>query len=504
MRELWQLRAAALLVVVVVAAAAVPVRAQQSGGLGGANVSAQSAGYGDVDPSSTHAGNIGFLADEGIFVDTECDTGFCPRDALERWVMAVWLVRILDGRDPSRRQTRFADVDADSWWAAHTERLAELGVTLGCVTEPARFCPDDTVTRAQMASFLVRAFELSEAQSAGFSDVPAGSAHRSSIDALTAAGVTVGCDTNPRQYCPGQRVTRAQMASFVQRSIETTTTRLLTVGLARFAGWLDRVNAYRAASGLSEVVETPEWSDGIRKHLEYLKHTPSSLRTGAYANAHYENPESPYYTKEGAAAGLSSNLGHRRTTDAGSIDRWMTTPFHAIGILRPSLRSVAFGSIDSGGLSTGLDVIRGLERSSLGSTERQVILFPGPDSSVHLTNAGGELPNPLESCPGYRYGTAGLPLIIMLPDRPEPSATAQLVGPGDTRYSTDDGSLCRVDEHTYISTNTVYGPTGLSILGGNNAVFLIAKRRLTPGRWHVTYSSTETGEQITWSFSIRA
>ena len=300
MRELWQLRAAALLVVVVVAAAAVPVRAQQSGGLGGANVSAQSAGYGDVDPSSTHAGNIGFLADEGIFVDTECDTGFCPRDALERWVMAVWLVRILDGRDPSRRQTRFADVDADSWWAAHTERLAELGVTLGCVTEPARFCPDDTVTRAQMASFLVRAFELSEAQSAGFSDVPAGSAHRSSIDALTAAGVTVGCDTNPRQYCPGQRVTRAQMASFVQRSIETTTTRLLTVGLARFAGWLDRVNAYRAASGLSEVVETPEWSDGIRKHLEYLKHTPSSLRTGAYANAHYENPESPYYTKEGA------------------------------------------------------------------------------------------------------------------------------------------------------------------------------------------------------------
>ena len=71
--------------------------------------------------------------------------------------MAVWLVRVLDGTDPVLSDTRFADVDSDEWWAPYVERLAELGVTAGCATGPARYCPHDSVTRAQMATFLTRA-----------------------------------------------------------------------------------------------------------------------------------------------------------------------------------------------------------------------------------------------------------------------------------------------------------------------------------------------------------
>ena len=167
-----------------------------------------------------HAPAIAALSARGVFEGTECDQGqFCPSDDLQRWVMAVWLVRILDGADPNAvSTTRFSDVDSDEWWATYVERLAELEVTVGCTTEPLRYCPDQPVSRAQMATFLTRAFDLAAAEPAGFTDTE-GSTHAASIDALAAAGVTVGCTTEPFRYCPSRPVTRAQMATLLARAL---------------------------------------------------------------------------------------------------------------------------------------------------------------------------------------------------------------------------------------------------------------------------------------------
>ena len=134
--------------------------------------------------------------------------------------MAVWLVRVLDSTDPVGSDTRFADVGSDEWWAPYVERLAVLGVTTGCAAGPARYCPHDSVTRAQMATFLTRAFDLGAASSFGFVDTE-GNTHAASIDALAAAGVTAGCATGPARYCPADSVTRAQMATFLTRAIST-------------------------------------------------------------------------------------------------------------------------------------------------------------------------------------------------------------------------------------------------------------------------------------------
>ena len=71
-----------------------------------------------------------------------------------------------------------------------------------------------------MASFLTRAFRLPPASAAPFEDVDAGSVHAADINALYAAGITVGCSIGPLKYCPGQPVTRAQMASFLTRALD--------------------------------------------------------------------------------------------------------------------------------------------------------------------------------------------------------------------------------------------------------------------------------------------
>ena len=57
----------------------------------------------------------------------------------------------------------FTDVDPDSSHAAGIDALAAAGITVGCATEPLRYCPHSPVTRAQMATFLTRALQLDPA-----------------------------------------------------------------------------------------------------------------------------------------------------------------------------------------------------------------------------------------------------------------------------------------------------------------------------------------------------
>ena len=186
------------------------------------SVGAQSegAGYFSDDDGSVHEPALDALAERGVLVGIECGEGLiCPGEPLKRWEMAVWLVRVLDGTDPAPADvSRFTDVDAERWWAPFVDRLYALGVTAGCTTEPAQFCPEGDVTRAHMATFLKRALDLEPAPSAGFADV-SGGAHAANIDALAAAGITGGCSRDPLRYCPADSVTRAQMATFLARAL---------------------------------------------------------------------------------------------------------------------------------------------------------------------------------------------------------------------------------------------------------------------------------------------
>ncbi len=130
--------------------------------------------------------------------------------------MAVWIVRSL-GEQPSQTPNEFSDVNSNVWWAPYVQRLAELGVTQGCATNPLRYCPNEPVTRAQMATFLVRAFDPEPAGGQpGFSDVSADHFHRDDIDTLALSRITAGCATG--KYCPNNNTTRAQMASFLARA----------------------------------------------------------------------------------------------------------------------------------------------------------------------------------------------------------------------------------------------------------------------------------------------
>jgi len=95
------------------------------------------------------------------------------------------------------------------------EWLRLSGITGGCAA--GRFCPDARVTREQMASFLDRALDLAATSTDFFSDDNT-SAHEAAINRLAASGITGGCATG--RFCPGGALTREQMASFLARAFE--------------------------------------------------------------------------------------------------------------------------------------------------------------------------------------------------------------------------------------------------------------------------------------------
>ena len=165
---------------------------------------------------SVHKPGIDALDNLGLFEGTLCGDGeFCPQEPIKRSTMAVWLIRALSEQPAAAGATRFADIDADGPQTPYIERLAELEITTGCKTDPLHYCPDTAVTRAQMATFLVRALRLEPAEPVGFADI-GGSTHAGSIDRVAASGVTASCETSPLRYCPDAAVTRAQMATFLR------------------------------------------------------------------------------------------------------------------------------------------------------------------------------------------------------------------------------------------------------------------------------------------------
>ncbi|MBI5839220.1 MAG: S-layer homology domain-containing protein [Chloroflexi bacterium] len=129
-------------------------------------------------------------------------------------------------RTPTRRdeyilQTTFADVAKNHWAWSWIESLYQSGITSGCAASPLIYCPDNSVSRAEMAVFLERGIHgasFSPPAAAGnvFSDVTNSHWAASWIEQLANDGVTSGCGNN--NYCPDNPVTRAQMAVFLLRA----------------------------------------------------------------------------------------------------------------------------------------------------------------------------------------------------------------------------------------------------------------------------------------------
>jgi len=153
----------------------------------------------------------------------------------------------------------FSDVPSSSPLWPFIQGLYAAEITSGC--SPGVFCPNNVVTRDQMAVFLLVAKEGAgysppACTTPVFADVPCSSPFAPWVNELAARGVTSGCGGG--NYCPATAVTRDQMAVFLLVALEGSsysppacTTPVFTdvpcsSGLAR---WVNEVAARGITSG---------------------------------------------------------------------------------------------------------------------------------------------------------------------------------------------------------------------------------------------------------------
>jgi hypothetical protein len=181
----------------------------------------QGAQFFDVPVGTPFYEEIGKLSARGVTLG--CGSGnYCPDTSVTREQIAVFIIRALHepGYVPTAPASpRFLDVSSSHPFYAHIEELAARGITLGCGSD--NFCPTSAVTREQMAAFIIRALHApgyvpAKPNSPRFLDVPESNPFYAHIDELAARGITLGCGGG--NYCPTQSVTRAQMAAFLVRA----------------------------------------------------------------------------------------------------------------------------------------------------------------------------------------------------------------------------------------------------------------------------------------------
>jgi len=142
---------------------------------------------------------------------------YCPDSTTTRGQMAVFLIAAIErGSSFSYTTTPyFTDVPPTNPYFKFVQKLRDLGITSGCTATA--FCPNDAVTRGEMAVFIIvsryRTTPYTYPTTPYFTDVPPSNMFFPFVQKMAQVGITSGC--GPGVYCPDETLTRGQMAVFI-------------------------------------------------------------------------------------------------------------------------------------------------------------------------------------------------------------------------------------------------------------------------------------------------
>jgi fibronectin type 3 domain-containing protein len=226
------------------------------------------------------------IPESATLIGETSNTFFDDTNVDQDWVYTYWITSVHDllivedsrfsapdiGYASDEFLFRFDDVPDGYWAEDYIYRLHASGITIGCSQVPPLYCPEQNVTRAEMAVFLERGLNdpgylPPPGNGALFADVPITYWAVNWIEQLYTDGITVGCDTSPLRYCPDQSVTRAEMSAFLLRAKYgagfsppiVTESQFADVPLTHWAvNWVARLAADGITTGVTPTQFNPE------------------------------------------------------------------------------------------------------------------------------------------------------------------------------------------------------------------------------------------------------
>ena len=140
---------------------------------------------------------------------------FGPNQPCTRAQIVTFLWRAAGSPEP-KTMSSFADVSMDAYYAKAVAWAVENGITTG--TGDGKFSPDATCTRAQSVTFLFRAIGKLVDSKAEFSDVLTNSYYANAVAWAVENGVTNGIGDG--LFGPDNSCTRAQIVTFLYRAYQ--------------------------------------------------------------------------------------------------------------------------------------------------------------------------------------------------------------------------------------------------------------------------------------------
>ena len=168
----------------------------------------------DVKASDYYYDAVLWAAQNGITSGTDAEH-FSPNQPCTRAQIVTFLWRAAGSPEP-KSMSSFSDVSTDSYYAKAAAWAVENGITTG--TGDGKFSPDATCTRAQSVTFLFRAIGKLVDNKAEFSDVLTDSYYANAVAWAVENGVTNGIGDG--LFGPDNSCTRAQIVTFLFRAYQ--------------------------------------------------------------------------------------------------------------------------------------------------------------------------------------------------------------------------------------------------------------------------------------------
>ncbi|MGD0672077.1 MAG: hypothetical protein ABSB13_08375 [Candidatus Binatus sp.] len=298
-----------------------------------------------------------------------------------------------------------------------------------------------------------------------------------------------------------------------------------------------RLNYYRAMAKLPPVVNDSAISAGAYNHARYLVKNGIAggdivldgqrLRIQTPQDAfRWEDKGKPFFTDDGASAGRDAVVIAARKIDlsgAEFVDRMMTMPFNGLIPMVPQFSAAGLGAYcDPGQCAIVIPYRFALEKSarlalydgpasdrlwnpSLGLIPsetgrlRSPVEFPPDGATVDLQSyAGGDYPDPLSSCRGYKTPT-GTPISIQLGQGYGPDGSLEV----SSDFVARDGveiETCLITTASYTGRNAEQTEAVKAGLARGGAAVILPREPLAPGHYQVALK--ESGKLYQWGFTV--
>ncbi len=171
-------------------------------------------GFRDVSLSAWYADAVRWAVEKDVTKGTDAEH-FSPNGQCTRAQFVTFLWRAM-GKPASRGVTPFTDVPGGQYYTEAVAWAVAQGITNG--TSDTTFSPNNTLTRAQVVTFLWRlAGSPKAAKAAAFSDVKSGAYYAEAVAWAVAQGITKG--VSDTRFAPADVCTRAQTVTFLYRQL---------------------------------------------------------------------------------------------------------------------------------------------------------------------------------------------------------------------------------------------------------------------------------------------